>query len=120
MIEYDRYQAGSPCQEWWVLMKRNGGYSWSGIYITTILDFVKNGLLIPLAMPHIQFLFVGTGCLQSRLLQCMDYSITPCGLLKLRNVTSAFKRLSLSGFLFLRTIFTIQGTPKVFIKAGRT
>src|SRR6266542_6816273 len=32
MIEYDRYQAGSPCQEWWVLMKRNGGYSWSGIY----------------------------------------------------------------------------------------
>ena len=32
MIEYDRYQAGSPCQEWWVLMKRNGGYPWSGIY----------------------------------------------------------------------------------------
>src|SRR4029077_10677047 len=36
--------------------------------------------------------------LQSRLLQCMDHSTPPCILLKLRSVTSAFKRLSLSGF----------------------
>jgi hypothetical protein len=32
----------------------------------------------------------------------------------LRNVTPAHKRLSLSGFLFLRTIFTIQGTHSGF------
>jgi len=48
--------------------------------------------------------------LQSRLLQCMDHSKPPCGLLKLRSVTSAFKRLSLSGFSLIRTIFIIQGT----------
>jgi hypothetical protein len=48
-------------------------------------------------------------CLQSRL-QCMDCSRPPCHLLMFRDVTSAHKRLSLSGFLFLRTIFTIQGT----------
>jgi hypothetical protein len=49
--------------------------------------------------------------LQSRLLQCMDHSKPPCGLLMLRDVTPRIKRLSLSGFLFLRTIFTIQGAP---------
>ena len=58
--------------------------------------------------------------LQSRLLQCMDHSTPPCGLLKLRSVTSVFKRLSLSGFLFLRTIFTIQGAPKVLLQEGLT
>jgi hypothetical protein len=36
-------------------------------------------------------------------------------LLMLRNVTPAHKRLSLSGFLFLRTIFTIQGTHRAFV-----
>src|SRR3954453_9118148 len=56
--------------------------------------------------------------LQSRLLQCMDYSKPPCGLLMLRVVTPTHKRLSLSGFSFLRTIFTIQGAPVVFAIAG--
>src|SRR3954453_17274764 len=61
------------------------------------------------------------GFLQSRLLQCMDPSIPPCGLLMLRVVTPAHKRLSLSGFSFLRTIFTIQGTHTCIAKsvAGR-
>ena|SRR5438067_1486136 len=45
--------------------------------------------------------------------QCMDHSKPPCGLLMLREVTPAHERLSLSGFLFLRTIFTIQGTHRV-------
>ena len=54
--------------------------------------------------------------LQSRLLQCMDRSKPPFGLLMFRDVTPAHKRLSLSGFLFLRTIFTIQGTPKVLLQ----
>ncbi len=59
--------------------------------------------------------------LQSGLLQCLDRSKPPCHLLKLRSVTSAFKRLSLSGFLLLRTIFTIQGTHNRFYAsaAGR-
>jgi hypothetical protein len=54
--------------------------------------------------------------LQSRLLQCMDHSKPPCHLLMLRVVTPRIKRLSLSGFLFLRAIFTIQGAHSVFIK----
>ena len=54
--------------------------------------------------------------LQSGLLQCMDHSKPPCGLLMLRVINPAHKRLALSGFLFLRTIFTIQGTHSVFIK----
>ena len=56
--------------------------------------------------------------LQSGLLQCMDYSIPPCHLLMLRGVTPAHKRLSLSGFSFLRTIFIIQGAPKVLLQVG--
>src|SRR4051794_37199538 len=32
MIISNYYKGGSTCQEWRVLMKRNGGYSWSGIY----------------------------------------------------------------------------------------
>ena len=55
--------------------------------------------------------------LQSGLFQCMDCSKPPCHLLKLRSVTSVFKRLALSGF-FERTIFTIQGTHRVLAKAG--
>jgi hypothetical protein len=54
--------------------------------------------------------------LQSGLLQCMDRSKPPCRLLMLRVTNPAHKRLSLFGFLFLRTIFTIQGTHSVFIK----
>jgi hypothetical protein len=46
----------------------------------------------------------------------MDHSKPPCGLLMLRVTNPAHKRLSLSGFLLLRTIFTIQGTHSVFIK----
>ncbi|MGI8581541.1 MAG: hypothetical protein ACR2KX_05080, partial [Chitinophagaceae bacterium] len=42
------------------------------------------------------------------------YCYHPCGLLMFRSVTSAHKRLSLSGFPFLRTIFIIQGTHKRF------
>jgi len=48
----------------------------------------------------------------------MDYSKPPCGLLMLRGVTPAHKRLSLSGFSFLRTIFIIQGAPHGFAKMG--
>ncbi len=50
--------------------------------------------------------------LQSGLLQCMDRSKPPCHLLMLRVTNPAHKRLALSGFLFLRTIFIIQGTHK--------
>ncbi|RYY45749.1 MAG: hypothetical protein EOO06_15915 [Chitinophagaceae bacterium] len=48
--------------------------------------------------------------LQSRLLQCMDHSKPPCGLLTLRGTTPARKRLSRSGLLLLKAIFTIRGT----------
>ena len=51
--------------------------------------------------------------LQSGLLQCMDHSKPPCHLLMFRVINPAHKRLSLFGFLFLRTIFTIQGTHRV-------
>ncbi|HEX8356035.1 MAG TPA: hypothetical protein VF610_01420, partial [Segetibacter sp.] len=40
----------------------------------------------------------------------------PCGLLMLGVVNPPHKRLTLSGFLLLRTIFTIQGAHSVFIK----
>jgi AAA15 family ATPase/GTPase len=51
MIEYDHYQAGSPCQEWWVLMKKNGGYSWSGIYtLKSMGDGINRILTIILAL----------------------------------------------------------------------
>src|SRR4051812_42537777 len=79
-------------------------------------------LLIPIVMPHMsaswrirQYRY-----LQSRLLQCMDHSIQPYGLLMLRDVTPAHKRLALSGFSFLRTIFTIQGAPRGLAKYGVT
>ena len=58
--------------------------------------------------------------LQSGLLQCMDRSKPPCRLLMLRVTNPAHKTLSLFIFLFLRTIFTIQGTHMVFAKAGLT
>ncbi|HEX8334818.1 MAG TPA: hypothetical protein VF622_19495, partial [Segetibacter sp.] len=47
----------------------------------------------------------------------MDRSKPPCGLLMLGVVNPPHKRLTLSGFLLLRTIFTIQGAHSVFIKS---
>ena len=55
----------------------------------------------------------------NNLLQCMNYPIPPCGLLMLRVVTPAHKRLALSGFLFLRTIFTIRAQQLVGQKTGK-
>ena len=54
--------------------------------------------------------------LQCGLLQCMNHFKPRCGLLMLRVINPAHKRLSLFGFLLLRTIFTIQGAHSVFIK----
>lgn len=42
--------------------------------------------------------------------------VAPCHLLMFRRTNPAHKRLSFSGFLFLRTIFTIQGTHIVFLQ----
>jgi hypothetical protein len=59
--------------------------------------------------------------LQSGLLQCMNYSIPPCRLLKLRSVTSVFKRLSLSGTFNLKNYIYHSGhTHSAFMQLGRT
>ncbi len=90
-----------------------------------ILDFVMMCLLIPLAMPHIQFLFVGTGICSLAYFSAWIAPNHPriaalrgrhCGLLMFRVINPAHKRLALSGFLFLRTIFIIQAHHSVFMQ----
>src|SRR3954451_3612390 len=90
-----------------------------------MLDFVKSCLLIPMVMPHMQFLFVSTGICSPAYFSAW---ITPnhprlvrskhCGLLMLQVINPAHKRLALFGFLFLRTIFTIQGTHSSLMQYG--
>ena len=57
--------------------------------------------------------------LQSGLLQCMDHSKPPCHLLKLQDVTPAFKRLSLSGFFLKELYSSFRAHTFAFAKAAR-
>src|SRR5215210_3996093 len=58
--------------------------------------------------------------LSCRLLQCLDHSKPPCGLLMFRVNNPAHKRLSLCGFLPIRTILLFRAHPAVFSNSGLT